>query len=167
MINPVLFSFTETMSSSMLLPLQLSPQGMVVAHASMILKRGIMPDQQDKVMTPYYTPAFWCTARAIGLGPGDTALCIFPHDEPVVSHDNEEELGGVWCLKLSLRKNSQPFVFPRHTSLEAILTYPQVTGRLVTVPCTVLQQLRKNYKTFLTPPVTNILCPLATGGNPC
>jgi len=161
--------------SSMLLPLQLSPQGVVAAHASGILRgscQGASPPccsltmfgpDRDKAV-PYYNPAFWCTARAICFGPGDSALCIFPRDDsqlvvPFNKLMTTSKPSMQWSLRVECAADVSPFVFHRHTTLESILTHPQLTSRFVMVPLAVMQQLRQQHLHFLTPPVDNILCP--------
>jgi len=93
-------------ASQMILPLQLSPQGIITAHAEHVLKGHchvqnnqccfnalVGPDHLKSLS--YFNPSFYCTSRAICIGPGDFILCIFPQDQPIVKISSDDNLIGV------------------------------------------------------------------------
>ena len=162
----------------MLMPLQLSPQGVLTAHASMFLK-GICSGEEgcpcclgtnttamSPMSPPYYSPTFWCTARAICFGPGDTALFIFPQDEPIACFANPGStlptiLDAIWALRMDCDVTAcSPFVFPRHTGLDSILSRPQISSGFVAVTNAMMDELRNQFSDFLTPPVPQSYCPI-------
>jgi len=155
----------------MMLPLQLSPHGVVSAHASFVLKHPptmtttccydfmVAPDHQK--WTPYYHPGFWCTSRAICAGPGDTILCIFPQDSLVytVAHEMDLETSTtelVWTILLTCQAD-HPFIFPRHTNFENVCSHPGIQSQLVVLHQSTLTRIRGDHATLLTPPVSHIL----------
>lgn len=169
--TPAAASTTEWTPASILIPLRLSPHGVICAHAAHSLKNQCetnggcfnymtMPDTSKTV--PFYNPMFYATSRAAVMGPGDTVLLVFPIEQPLVCLDENrvptDNTELCWSLQL-LVDIPRPFVIARNTPLENILTIPGVQSRMVAVTKHALQELYVNFGEYLTPPTPCILRP--------
>jgi len=164
-------------ASQTFLPLQLSPQGVMTSFAEHVLKENchaqtekccfnelVGRDFQKSVS--YYNPAFYCTSRAICIGPGDTVLCIFPQDQVAknfVPSENQTDklLTPIWTLQLTF-SGKHPAVFHRFTPLESVLTHANICNYPVLVSEIVMHEIRQKHKELITPPVPNVLRPNET-----
>ena len=154
----------EWIKSEMLLPGHLSIHGVFAAQTTWTMKKNedknqchqFLPQSDNKNSPPYYHPKFWCTARAICVGPGDTILGVFTNDQKIFvlqTNSFQSVENTDLCMMIQFRCTAKtPFVIHRDTPLENIVIHPDMQPCSVVVNQNFINNLREKYQTFLRPP---------------